>query len=74
MYEQITLTIDVEDKNNKVPYFAGMDMNGRYSGTVPENTEPGATVRIVQGYDDDKTPAFSNVCPSFLVYIQMLIF
>ncbi|XP_059140331.1 neural-cadherin-like isoform X2 [Physella acuta] len=61
MYEQITLTIDVEDKNNKVPYFEGMDMNGRYSGTVPENTEPGATIRIVQGYDDDKTPAFSNL-------------
>ncbi|KAH9502656.1 hypothetical protein Btru_074031 [Bulinus truncatus] len=53
MYDQITLTIDVEDRNNKVPYFAGMDANGRYAGTVPENTKAGATVIEVQGYDDD---------------------
>ncbi|XP_055891438.1 neural-cadherin-like [Biomphalaria glabrata] len=61
MYDQITLTIDVEDRNNKVPYFAGMDANGRYAGTVPENTNSGATVIEVQGYDDDVSEAYNRL-------------
>ncbi|KAH9502649.1 hypothetical protein Btru_074016 [Bulinus truncatus] len=61
MYDQITLTIDVEDRNNKVPYFAGMDANGRYAGTVPENTKAGATVIEVQGYDDDVSEAYNRL-------------
>ncbi|CAL1540107.1 unnamed protein product [Lymnaea stagnalis] len=61
MYDQITLTVDIEDRNNKVPYFEGMDTNGRYAGTVPENTGPGATVIEVQGYDDDFTDTYKNL-------------
>ncbi|CAG5122582.1 unnamed protein product, partial [Candidula unifasciata] len=61
MYEQITLTIDVEDRNNKVPYFEGMDSNGRYAGSVPENTGAGAAVIEVQGYDDDVREEFRNI-------------
>lgn len=72
MYEQITLTIDVEDRNNKVPYFEGMDSNGRYAGSVPENTGAGATVIEVQGYDDDAREEFRNVIFCFVMFISII--
>ncbi|GFR69872.1 neural-cadherin [Elysia marginata] len=60
-YDQITMIVSVEDRNNKLPYFEGMGKFGRYVGSVPENTPAGVTVVEVQGYDDDKSPEFNQV-------------
>ena len=54
------------DRNNKVPYFVGITENGRYSGSVFENTKAGATVIEVNGDDDDKTSAYNTV--SFVLF------
>ncbi|GFN86028.1 neural-cadherin [Plakobranchus ocellatus] len=60
-YDQITINVKVEDRNNKLPYFEGMGKFGRYVGSVPENTPAGVTVIEVQGYDDDVSPAFNQL-------------
>jgi len=48
-------------KQISVP-FIGLDENGRYSGSVAENLEPGADVITVTATDRDEFPDFKKVC------------
>ena len=43
------------------PQFIGLDENGRYSGSVAENLEPGADVMTVTATDRDEFPDFKKV-------------
>ena len=53
--------------------FIGLDENGRYSGSVAENLEPGADVITVTATDRDEFPDFKKVCLSFWRRLQLAI-
>ena len=61
LHNDTWLRIDVVDANDEIPLFVGLDENGRYSGSVAENLEPGAEVITVTATDRDEFPDFKKV-------------
>jgi len=55
------LNIELTDVNDEMPLFGGLDENGRYSGNVAENLEPGAEFITVTATDKDELPDFKKV-------------
>ncbi|CAD5116989.1 DgyrCDS5823 [Dimorphilus gyrociliatus] len=55
------IEIHVRDKNDEIPQFIGLDENGRYQGSVAENSKPGTPVISVTATDRDSTPAFKEI-------------
>ena len=47
--------------------FVGLNENGRYSGSVAENSEPGTEVIRVTATDRDAEEAYSKVSVYFFV-------
>ena len=54
---EVTFRIDLEDANDEVPIFYGID-----PVTVPENSEPGTHVAVATAIDKDGTPPNNQVC------------
>jgi len=55
------LNIELTDVNDEMPLFGGLDENGRYSGNVAENLQPGAEFITVTATDKDEFPDFKKV-------------
>ena len=55
------LNIELTDVNDEMPLFGGLDENGRYSGSIAENLEPGAEFITVTATDKDEFPDFKKV-------------
>lgn len=51
----------MEDENDEIPQFVGLDENGRYSGSVAENLDPGAEVITVTANDRDTILKYRQV-------------
>ncbi|KAK0049023.1 neural-cadherin [Biomphalaria pfeifferi] len=63
---EIYPTVNVLDANNKIPTFVGLDINGRYAGSVGENQDAGATVIQVSANDQDTEIDFKTVTFSIM--------
>lgn len=61
IHNDTRLTIKIIDENDEIPMFEGLDENGRYSGTVPENSAPGTNVIRVTATDRDAEADYSRV-------------
>lgn len=61
----------MEDENDEIPQFVGLDENGRYSGSVAENLDPGAEVITVTANDRDTILKYKQVDLTYMcTYIQ----
>ena len=61
IHNDTRITIELIDENDEIPMFVGLDENGRYSGSVPENSEPGTSVIRVTATDRDALKEYSEV-------------
>jgi len=60
-FQWIVSFLDQRSKWINDPQFIGLDENGRYSGSVAENLDPGADVITVTATDRDEFPDFKKV-------------
>ncbi|KAL5017569.1 hypothetical protein ScPMuIL_007158 [Solemya velum] len=64
---EISLRVEVTDKNTNIPHFVGMPMGSSYySGSVMENTDPGKEVLTVLALDEDATSPNNKVAYSIV--------
>ena len=61
LHIDMRLNIALTDVNDEMPLFGGLDENGRYSGSIAENLEPGAEFITVTATDKDEFPDFKKV-------------
>jgi len=69
LHNDTRLIIELQDENDEIPQFIGMDENGRYPGSVAENLEPGADVITVTATDRDEFEDFRKVYHNIRNYV-----
>jgi len=60
LHIDMRLNIELTDVNDEMPLFGGLDENGRYSGNIAENLQPGAEFITVTATDKDEFPDFKK--------------